>query len=82
MMLLYYSSLACQQLFYKYLHYFLKLLIFKQLKRIIMTTKRCDICNGKQQITSLGGIMKQCPGCQGVGHVKIEQAKDEKKKRR
>ena len=47
-----------------------------------MTTKRCDICNGKQQITSLGGIMKQCPGCQGVGHVKIEQAKDEKKKRR
>lgn len=38
-----------------------------------MQTTRCDICKGQKTITGLGCLIKDCPGCKGAGHVKIEQ---------
>ena len=37
-----------------------------------MTTERCDCCIGKKTILGLGALIKKCPKCNGVGHVKIE----------
>ena len=37
-----------------------------------MTTTRCETCVGKKTILGLGGLVKSCPKCNGVGHVKIE----------
>lgn len=33
---------------------------------------RCEMCNGRKQISPLGGILKNCPTCQGVGFVQGE----------
>jgi hypothetical protein len=41
-------------------------------KGVKMTTARCETCSGKKTIIGLGMITKQCPGCKGVGHVKVE----------
>lgn len=36
------------------------------------TLNRCEMCNGRKQIAPLGGILKNCPTCQGVGFVQAE----------
>lgn len=40
-----------------------------------MITERCDTCYGKKTIMALGALIKECPKCKGVGHVKIEESK-------
>jgi transposase len=37
-----------------------------------MTTQRCDCCIGKKTILGLGALIKECPKCKGVGHVKVD----------
>ena len=32
---------------------------------------RCTSCLGKKTIVGLGGIMKDCPVCDGIGHVTV-----------
>lgn len=46
-----------------------------------MAVERCKKCNGKKSIMHLGGLEKKCPECYGVGHVKVEEIKDKKKKK-
>lgn len=47
-----------------------------------MTTTRCDTCVGRRTIIGLGGLVKECPTCKGVGHVKIEEKPQHNKDRR
>ncbi len=37
-----------------------------------MSVTRCENCNGKKTIIGLGCFVKDCPGCNGVGYVKID----------
>lgn len=32
---------------------------------------RCDKCLGKKTLIGLGGLIKDCPKCEGIGHLKI-----------
>ena len=34
-------------------------------------TSRCPLCNGKKQVFALGGMLKDCKECKGVGHVVV-----------
>lgn len=34
---------------------------------------RCTSCLGKKTIVGLGMIIKDCPNCDGIGHIKIEK---------
>ena len=38
---------------------------------------RCDSCHGKKKLTGLGGMIKDCPACKGVGYVSVEPVKVE-----
>ena len=31
---------------------------------------RCDACHGRKQLTGLGGMMKTCKVCSGIGYTK------------
>lgn len=31
---------------------------------------RCDNCLGKKVVMGLGQLLKDCPSCKGVGHIK------------
>lgn len=42
--------------------------------------QRCEACLGKKTVSGFGGIMKQCPCCNGVGHVTLEPRAIEKEK--
>lgn len=44
-----------------------------------MMYNRCDSCCGKKTILGLGGIVKDCSKCNGVGYVKVEEPKKKKK---
>ena len=44
-----------------------------------MTTKRCETCVGRRTIVGLGGLIKECPACKGVGHVKVDEPVTESK---
>ena len=33
---------------------------------------RCPACAGRKKITGLGGMIKDCGECRGVGYVKVE----------
>ena len=33
---------------------------------------QCSVCRGRKQITGLGGMVKDCANCKGVGFVKEE----------
>jgi hypothetical protein len=33
---------------------------------------RCPKCTGKKVIMGMGGILKNCPECKGIGHVKFD----------
>ena len=37
-----------------------------------MSSKRCELCNGKKKIIGLGMIEKDCDECNGVGYVQIK----------
>ena len=45
-----------------------------------MTTTRCETCVGRRTIVGLGGLVKECPACKGVGHVKVEPQSNDKKR--
>lgn len=47
-----------------------------------MAYDRCSCCNGKKTIIGLGGMIKECKECNGVGHVKPVEVVVEKKKRK
>jgi len=47
-----------------------------------MTTTRCETCVGRRTIIGLGGLVKECPGCKGVGHVKVAESVEQKDKRK
>lgn len=32
---------------------------------------RCSSCQGKKTIIGLGAMIKDCPKCDGVGHIKV-----------
>ncbi len=34
-----------------------------------MTVSRCSVCRGKKTVLGLGGLVKTCIGCKGVGYV-------------
>ena len=34
---------------------------------------RCPVCVGKKTIMGLGCIIKKCPECSGVGHIKVKE---------
>lgn len=36
---------------------------------------RCDMCLGKKTIVGLGMLVKDCPRCDGIGHVKVIENK-------
>lgn len=36
-----------------------------------MAITRCEMCMGKKTILGLGCLIKDCPGCKGIGHVKV-----------
>lgn len=40
---------------------------------------RCECCVGKKTIIGLGGIIKKCPECKGIGF--IDAKKDDEKKK-
>jgi hypothetical protein len=33
--------------------------------------QRCPCCIGKKTIIGLGAMIKDCPNCKGVGHIKV-----------
>jgi len=37
---------------------------------------RCDCCIGKKTIIGLGALIKDCPKCKGIGHIKTEEKKE------
>lgn len=37
-----------------------------------MTLIRCECCRGCKTVIGLGGMIKSCDACLGVGHVKVE----------
>lgn len=39
---------------------------------------RCPKCVGKKKMTYLGGVVKDCDACKGVGHINVVLT-DEKK---
>lgn len=45
---------------------------------------RCTACLGKKTIVGLGMISKDCPACNGVGHIKVkkEEVQDEQQSER
>lgn len=43
-------------------------------------TSRCPACAGRKKITGLGGMIKDCGECRGVGHVKVVDDKPKSKK--
>lgn len=34
--------------------------------------KRCDSCMGRKKLLGLGGMIKDCKVCGGVGHVAVK----------
>jgi excinuclease UvrABC ATPase subunit len=34
--------------------------------------ERCSCCLGKKTIMGLGSMIKDCPECDGIGHVKVD----------
>jgi len=43
---------------------------------------RCDSCHGRKRLVGMGGMIKDCPACKGVGYVSAEppiKAKRERK---
>lgn len=42
---------------------------------------RCDSCHGKKKLTGLGGMIKDCPACKGVGYVSVEPIKVERERK-
>ncbi len=45
-----------------------------------MAFNRCDACDGRKKVTGLGGMIKDCPVCNGVGFV--AEPESVKRKRR
>jgi DnaJ-class molecular chaperone len=39
----------------------------------LMLTTRCECCAGKKTIIGLGCLIKDCPACKGVGHIKVSE---------
>ena len=39
--------------------------------------QRCETCMGKKTIIGLGCLIKDCPSCKGVGHIKVVLDHDE-----
>jgi|FreactTroBogLake_1042271.scaffolds.fasta_scaffold07702_11 predicted nucleic acid-binding Zn-ribbon protein len=37
---------------------------------------QCTGCSGKKVIMGLGGMIKDCPKCGGVGHIKVVSNND------
>jgi hypothetical protein len=34
---------------------------------------RCPTCHGKRTLMGMGGMVKNCHHCKGVGHIKVEE---------
>lgn len=51
-------------------------------KGLYMTTTRCETCVGRRTIIGLGGLVKECPTCKGVGHVKVEEKQQDRRDKR
>lgn len=34
---------------------------------------RCPCCVGKKTLMGLGCIVKKCPECKGIGHIKVDE---------
>jgi hypothetical protein len=45
-------------------------------KAIVNDFKRCECCGGKKNLLALGGLIKKCVVCKGVGHVSTKEAID------
>lgn len=41
---------------------------------------KCNNCNGKKKVLGLGGIVKNCSECQGVGYTKAKETCNKKRK--
>jgi hypothetical protein len=39
--------------------------------------KRCETCSGRKQVMGLGWMIKDCPGCHGIGWIKKEKYPEE-----
>ena len=46
-----------------------------------MAFERCPCCVGKKTIVALGGMIKDCKECNGVGHVKPAVVVEKKKRK-
>ncbi|MGL6123767.1 MAG: hypothetical protein ACRC1W_12285 [Shewanella sp.] len=42
-------------------------------KAVVNDFKRCECCGGKKNMLALGGLIKKCLVCKGVGHVSIKE---------
>jgi Ribonuclease G/E len=38
--------------------------------------ERCSSCSGKKKVVGLGSIIKDCPYCKGIGHIKCNDSID------
>jgi len=46
-----------------------------------MAYDRCPCCNGKKTVVALGGMIKECKECNGVGHVQPVVVVEKKKRK-
>jgi hypothetical protein len=43
---------------------------------------RCDVCEGRKKCRGIGGVMKECVKCKGIGFIKLDEiVKEDKPKR-
>ena len=43
---------------------------------------RCSVCEGRKKCRGMGGVMKECVKCNGVGFIKLDElVKEDKPKR-
>lgn len=40
-----------------------------------MNMQRCDTCNGRKRTLGMGGIIKECKPCNGIGWIKLDAPK-------
>ena len=38
-----------------------------------MSLDRCSSCCGRKKIMGMGGIVKECPVCAGIGFIKVKE---------
>jgi len=41
-----------------------------------MIITRCPCCMGKRTIMGMGCLIKECPQCDGVGHIEAKKSDD------